>query len=255
MAIDIKKYMSDLVRQLNLRHMDEPTRAQLKAWQKDGRATGKQKGWDPDAELPKFDDADYRDSSSGTIRDDLISLQKQLILLGRDLKADSSLEDNKDVQSFLNDFYGDNKAIPLFEIEPITEAPQIASYITKSGNAAKLETALNVKQEDLIKLAKALSNGDYTKDSKAQKTLDEFLTGMKRAIGSHNSLLNDTMGSLPPAWINSTEVDRKYAEEIVKYFEEQGVGIKVISGDNPLTVSRIAMQAQIKDAFKYFKMV
>lgn len=229
MAIDIKKYMSDLVRQLNLRHMDEPRRAQLKAWQKDGRATGKQKGWDPDAELPKFDDADYRDSSSGTIRDDLISLQKQLVLLGRDLKADSSLEDNKDVQSFLNDFYGAGKAIPEFEIAAIPEAAEIAHYINKY--ASKLETALNLKQDDLYKLATALLGGSYTKDSKAQKTLDEFLTGMRGAVGSRNGLLSGT--KLPDAWVSSTEVDKQYADEIVKYLETNKTAITAILGTDP----------------------
>lgn len=229
MAIDIKKYMSDLVRQLNLRHMDGPTRAQLADWKKKGVATSKQAGWDPDAELPKFDDVDYRDSSSGSIRDDLISLQKQLVLLGRDLTADSSLEDNKDVQKFLDEFYGDGKAIPLFEIEPIPEAKEIAHYINKY--ARKLETALNLKQDDLYKLATALLSGSYTKDSKVQKTLDDFLTGMRGAVGSRNGLLSGT--KLPDAWVSSTEVDKQYADEIVKYLEANEKTITGILGMDP----------------------
>lgn len=44
---------------------------------------------------------------------------------------------------------------------------------------------------------------------------------------------------------------RKNAEETFAYFKEQGVEVKVISGDNPLTVSKIATQVGIKNADKY----
>ena len=41
---------------------------------------------------------------------------------------------------------------------------------------------------------------------------------------------------------------RDNAPEVFGYFRDQGVQIKVISGDNPLTVSRVAMQAGIEGA-------
>ena len=44
---------------------------------------------------------------------------------------------------------------------------------------------------------------------------------------------------------------RKEAKQTFEYFEKQGVNIKVISGDNPLTVSRVASQAGIAGADKY----
>ena len=44
---------------------------------------------------------------------------------------------------------------------------------------------------------------------------------------------------------------RKNAPETFKYFADQGVAIKVISGDNPLTVSEVAKKAQIEGAGKY----
>lgn len=43
---------------------------------------------------------------------------------------------------------------------------------------------------------------------------------------------------------------RKEAKSTFKYFERQGVNVKVISGDNPITVARVAKQAGIKDADK-----
>ena len=44
---------------------------------------------------------------------------------------------------------------------------------------------------------------------------------------------------------------RKNAPETFRFFAEQGVEIKVISGDNPLTVSEIARQAGIENAGNY----
>lgn len=44
---------------------------------------------------------------------------------------------------------------------------------------------------------------------------------------------------------------RKEAWETFQYFADQGVEIKVISGDNPITVSRVASEAGISHAEKY----
>ena len=44
---------------------------------------------------------------------------------------------------------------------------------------------------------------------------------------------------------------RKDAPETFRFFAKQGVAIKVISGDNPVTVSEVAKQAGIADADKF----
>lgn len=44
---------------------------------------------------------------------------------------------------------------------------------------------------------------------------------------------------------------RENARDIFEYFNKQGVEVKVISGDNPLTVSKIATEAGVKNAEKY----
>lgn len=44
---------------------------------------------------------------------------------------------------------------------------------------------------------------------------------------------------------------RKEAKSTFEYFAKQGVEIKVISGDNPVTVSRVAKQAGIQNSDKY----
>jgi cation-transporting ATPase E len=47
---------------------------------------------------------------------------------------------------------------------------------------------------------------------------------------------------------------RKEAKQTLKYFEKQGVDIKIISGDNPVTVSKIAKQVGVKNYQKYIDM-
>lgn len=55
----------------------------------------------------------------------------------------------------------------------------------------------------------------------------------------------------PEALICLTNRIRDKAAKTFGYFDSQGVDIKVISGDNPITVSRVATQAEIRGAEKY----
>ena len=48
-----------------------------------------------------------------------------------------------------------------------------------------------------------------------------------------------------------SDVIRKDAKEILAYFDKQGVDLKVISGDDPLTVGAIAKKAGLKNANQY----
>ena len=47
---------------------------------------------------------------------------------------------------------------------------------------------------------------------------------------------------------------RKEAKKTLEYFDEQGVDIKIISGDNPITVAKIAKQVGVKNYDKYIDM-
>ena len=58
-------------------------------------------------------------------------------------------------------------------------------------------------------------------------------------------------GIKPQALIIIADRVRDKAAETLEYFREQGVDLKVISGDNPVTVSVIAAQAGLENAHKY----
>lgn len=56
---------------------------------------------------------------------------------------------------------------------------------------------------------------------------------------------------VPIALVFLSNPIRQEAPETFNYFANQGVEIKVISGDNPITVSQVAQQAGIENAEKY----
>ena len=61
--------------------------------------------------------------------------------------------------------------------------------------------------------------------------------------------LGDTF--TPYGFITLTNPIRKQAKKTFQYFDRQGVAVKVISGDNPETVSEVAKNAGIKNAESY----
>lgn len=58
-------------------------------------------------------------------------------------------------------------------------------------------------------------------------------------------------GNVPLAFVALENPIRKNAKEIFTYFAERGVQTKVISGDNPLTVSKVAEKAGIPNADRF----
>ena len=60
-----------------------------------------------------------------------------------------------------------------------------------------------------------------------------------------------TMPIIPYAMIVISNQIRPEAKETFKYFKDQGVQIKVISGDDPVTASSVAVKAGIENAQKY----
>lgn len=60
-----------------------------------------------------------------------------------------------------------------------------------------------------------------------------------------------TADVIPICFVVLANPIRKDAPDTFRYFAEQGVSIKVISGDNPVTVSEVAKQAGIKHAADY----
>ena len=56
---------------------------------------------------------------------------------------------------------------------------------------------------------------------------------------------------VPLGLVLLTNPVRKTAKKTIKFFQEQGVEVKVISGDNPATVAAVAKKVGIKNADEY----
>ena len=90
-----------------------------------------------------------------------------------------------------------------------------------------------------------------------RETVERFSEGGRRVILLAHS--SDPFGEgmkLPPdikpiALIAITDKIRKEAPATLRYFAEQGVDIKIISGDNPVTVSCVSQKAGVKNADRY----
>ncbi len=89
-----------------------------------------------------------------------------------------------------------------------------------------------------------------------QQTVEEWSGRGSRVllIAAHAGTLTDHLepGKLRPlALVVLSNKIRAAAPKTFAYFKEQGVSIKVISGDNPLTVSQVALRAGIDGAENY----
>ena len=91
---------------------------------------------------------------------------------------------------------------------------------------------------------------------KYQRKVEEFSLAGKRVLvfGEYKGGLTGKeliSEVIPMAFITLINPIRDNAKQTFQYFTEQGVRIKVISGDNPLTVSRIANEAGINGSQNY----
>ncbi|MBP3544742.1 MAG: hypothetical protein J6J82_00335 [Alphaproteobacteria bacterium] len=193
MAFETKNFIIDLVKQLNLNNMDDATRARLTDLQKKGVATKDQKSWEPGKEPPKIDEIDtsvtppvYKYNGNpapggpAPTTNDLEELYLKLVVILRDLAADSELSASDPVKSFLADFYGIGKAVEPYTAAPIpiAEANAIGAYI--AANKVLLAAGLGISESDLDALAGTLTPAapTYATNAKSLKTLDKFLVGL-----------------------------------------------------------------------------
>ncbi|MCR5149374.1 MAG: HAD-IC family P-type ATPase [Eubacterium sp.] len=73
----------------------------------------------------------------------------------------------------------------------------------------------------------------------------------QRGNAAETDLAKEADKVTPLLFVSLANEIRETAPETFSYFAEQGVKIKVISGDNPLTVSKVALAANIEGAESY----
>lgn len=227
MAFDSEKFLIDLAKQLNLRNMDDATRAKLDDLKEKGVATKKQQGWDPDKDLPTIGDITAANptatppepekytytgdpTAGGALPSatDLKDLYLKLVVVLRDINADKELRNNDPTKKFLDTFYGPGKAVEQYESNPVPAAypvDRIKTYI--DTNKSQLYFALGIKESDLEKLSKALGDGSYTTNAKALSVFENFLAKMSSHYYSSTVPLP---GVLPDGLLDSDQISEIY---------------------------------------------
>ncbi len=102
-----------------------------------------------------------------------------------------------------------------------------AEFVLPSRHLLKVQEEIKKYSENYRVLVLAISENDF----KNNNNLPEEL--------------------LPMALILIKDKIRKDAKKTLKYFADQGVDIKIISGDNPLTVSKVAKSVNLKNASSF----
>lgn len=92
-------------------------------------------------------------------------------------------------------------------------------------------------------------NGNPVQGAK-QLTARELSEGMPEIVCAEKQKMN-TGNRIALGYVILSNPIRENAVKTFSYFKEQGVSVKVISGDNPRTVSRVALQAGIENAEEY----
>ncbi len=95
-----------------------------------------------------------------------------------------------------------------------------------------------------------------TKDEKILKEIEEYsMDGYRVLLLGGATALDTADGSVgevkPLAAVVISDIIKKEAIDTFRYFAENGVDVKVISGDNPVTVATVAEQAGVENADRY----
>ncbi|MBO4423060.1 MAG: HAD-IC family P-type ATPase, partial [Clostridia bacterium] len=83
---------------------------------------------------------------------------------------------------------------------------------------------------------------------------DEKLEFVQECAKRGKRVIAVTVDTVPAAFFVIADHIRDTAPDTLKFFRENGVTVKVISGDNPLTVSKIAEECGIKFADRYISL-
>ena len=107
----------------------------------------------------------------------------------------------------------------------------------------------------------AIGAGEFMVKNPSQQYLDMCNSLLSQGLRvltiahSYNNIENDKVENLVPiAIVALQDTLRPDAVEIVKWFKDNNVEVKVISGDNPLSVSVIAGKVGVENAYRYISL-
>ena len=148
-------------------------------------------------------------------------------------------DDNMTAQA-LNDFVQDAQAPQATGCIPFSSARKYsAATLTGVGTVAVGAAEFMFKTMD------------ETFSDRCETLLKQGLRVLAVGISDEKIVDGNVNGLQPVAIVALQDTVRSDASEIIGWFRENNVDVKVISGDNPLSVSVIAQSVGVKDAEKY----
>lgn len=162
-----------------------------------------------------------------------------------------------ELTGLLSDFVGamssDNSTMEALKDYFKTKTGQSASKVVPFTSVTKYSGVMFGEKSYVIGAPEFVLREDY---DTYKPDISEYARKGYRVLvfGSYDEALDGgklTGKVLPMAYVLLANPIRKEAPETFAYFAEQGVEVKVISGDNPLTVSEVAKEAGIANAEEY----
>lgn len=164
--------------------------------------------------------------------------------------ADISNEDFNKYTNILNRYINtmDDTNLTMAALkEYFTETDKLDAVSTSAFSSRTKYSSVKTKNHEYrLGAPEILLSED---DINANRLLLEQRTGCGQRVLAFVAIEDDK--STPLVFISLENEVRENSREIFNYFAEQGVDIKVISGDNPMTVSTVAQKAGIKHSEFY----
>lgn len=182
---------------------------------------------------------------TGTITDGSMTVKNDIILDSKTTEIKNiissmnyALKENNQTGQALMSKYGKTKKYAFTDIIPFSSARKYSAV-----KFEKIGTYYIGAPEFILKDKYSLVSEKVKKQA---------------ALGYRVLLLakseNDKKDIIPVALIIIEDTIRKDAVQTITYFKNSGVEVKVISGDNPLTVSKVALRAGISHADEYISL-
>ena len=156
-----------------------------------------------------------------------------------------ALKDNNQTAIALSKYFGENKVYDAIETLPFNSARKLSAV-----SFSDLETFSFGAPEYVL---------SKTKYKLVQSKIEEYAKRGLRVLvlaKSSKMIKNDTLPTdfSPISLIIIEDNIRQEAISTIQWFKDNGVAIKVISGDNPITVSEVSKRVGIENAERYISL-
>lgn len=188
---------------------------------------------------------------TGTITEDSMCVNK--VVKAKTYDEESMKPFMEMIGDFVKVMDADNSTMRALKEYFTSHTDEAAQKVVPFSSTVKYSGAVFGETSYVLGAPEFVLREDYTK---YQGRIEQFTAQGYRVL-VFGSYIGEPDGKplvgkvLPLAYILLLNKVRKEAPATFQYFAEQGVDIKVISGDNPLTVSETAKQAGIKNADRY----